>query len=183
VKHPTAARRPTRLTFALLAALLCAGPVTAADASADEVKARFVFQLLRYVTWPDSQAQPAGSAFVVGVLADDAFASTLEQVIGGKQAQGRNVEVRRLADDSAVQGVHLLFARGADGASLRKLARDHHGQPVLTVADSFEFPELGGDVGLELIGDRVSFSISRRKSVRGDFVISAKLLRLASEVK
>ena len=49
--------------------------------------------------------------------------------------------------------------------------------------DRFEFAELGGDVGPELVGGRVSFSINRRKSVRGDFVISSKLMRLASEVK
>jgi hypothetical protein len=180
-------RKPSRrnhLLLALLAALLCASPVPAADGgSPDEMKARFVFQLLRYVTWPESPGALGNASFVVGVVSDEGFASTLEKVIGGKQAQGRAVEVRRLSDDSDVSGVHLLFARGADPSSLRKLARDHHGQAVLTVADRFEFPDLGGDVGLELVGERVSFSISRRKSVRGDFVISSKLLRLASEVK
>ena len=66
---------------------------------------------------------------------------------------------------------------------LRDLHCDHFGAAVLTVADRFDFPELGGDIGLELVGGRVSFSINRRKTVRGDLTISSKLMRLASEVK
>ena len=120
---------------------------------------------------------------MVGVVGDDAFAAVLARVVGGKQAQGRAVEVRPIADGANAPGVHLLYFDGLDPSNLRELARDHHGQSVLTVADRFEFPELGGDIGFELVGGRVSFSISRRKSIRGDFVVSSKLMRLASEVK
>jgi hypothetical protein len=73
--------------------------------------------------------------------------------------------------------------RGGDPSALRELARVVYSNPVLTVSDRFDFPKLGGDVGIERVGERVSFSINRRKSVRGDLVISSKLLRLASEVK
>jgi len=175
-----------RLPISLLAAvalLLWTQPSRAAeDSSPGEVKARFVIQLLKYVTWPEA-GTPAGAPFVVGVVGDDDFAAALSQLAGGKEAQGRAVEVRSLADGANAEGVHLLYLGGRDPTSLRQVARDHHGHPVLTVADRFEFPELGGDIGLELVGGRVSFSISRRKSIRGDFVISSKLMRLASEVK
>jgi hypothetical protein len=157
-------------------------PAASAASGSEELKARFVFQLLRYVTWPEA-SMPAGAPFVVGVVGDDAFAAAFARVAGGHEAQGRAVEVRALASGADAAGVHLLYLGGGDVASLRQAARDHHGHAVLTVADRFEFPELGGDVGLELVGERVSFSISRRKSIRGDFVISSKLMRLASEVQ
>ena len=89
----------------------------------------------------------------------------------------------RTVSEGAGPAVQLLFVRNGDPSALRELARLHHGGSVLLVADRFDFPRLGGDVGLELVGDRVSFSINRRKSERGDLVISSKLLRLASEVK
>jgi len=176
-------RRPIPLlVVAALLALLGTQAAPAADDSPGEVKARFVIQLLKYVTWPEAGAA-AGAPFVVGVVGDDAFAATLTQIAGGKEAQGRPVEVRSLSEGANTEGVHLLYLGGRDVSSLREVARSHHGDAVLTVADRFEFPELGGDVGLELVGGRVSFSISRRKSIRGDFVISSKLMRLASEVK
>jgi hypothetical protein len=155
---------------------------TAADGSPEEVKARFVFQLLKYVTWPEAVA-PASAPFVVGVLNDGAFAATLTQVVGSEQAQGRAVEVRTLASATESAGIHLLYLPKGDPSEMRQLARDQHGTAVLTVADRFDFPELGGDVGIELVGGKVSFSVNRRKSVRGDLVISSKLMRLASEVK
>jgi hypothetical protein len=177
------ARRAASVLLVALAALLGARAALAADSTPEEMKARFLFQLLKYVTWPESSGAPAIAPFVVGVVGDDALASTLRRVVDGKQAQSRPVEVKTLTDGVEAPGVHLLFIGGGDRSKLRELARVHHGQPILTVADRFEFPDLGGDVGLELVDGRVSFSISRRKSVRGDFVISSKLMRLASEVK
>jgi hypothetical protein len=170
------------LLAALAVLLLSAASPAVAEDSPGEVKAKFVIQLLKYVTWPEAGA-PAGAPFVVGVVGDESFAAALTQIAGGKEAQGRPVQVRALADGANADGIHLLYLGGRDPASLREVARSHHGQPVLTVADRFEFAELGGDVGLELVGGRVSFSINRRKSVRGDLVISSKLMRLASEVK
>src|SRR5262249_19133259 len=58
--------------FALLAAI--AGPHAgwAAGASGTDVTARFVFQLLKYVSWPPSTVGES-SPFVVGVLGDEAL--------------------------------------------------------------------------------------------------------------
>lgn len=181
---PPRARRgglAVRAAAAVFGIVLAAHAALAEDLSPDEVEARFVFQLIRYVTWPES-ALSATSPLVLGVLGDDAFAATLRRAVDGRQAQEHPVEVRTLTDDAS-GGVHLLFIRGRDASSLRDLARTHHGDHILTVADRFDFPNLGGDVGIELVAGRVSFSINRRKSVRGDLVISSKLLRLASEVK
>ncbi len=174
-------RRLARHGVVVLAAIACAHASSAANASANEVTARFLFQLLKYVSWPSS-AVGETAPFVVGVLGDDSLTDALRTAVSGQQAQGHAVEVRSVAD-AASPGIHLLFVSGADASTLRELARQHHGTPVLTVADRFDFPSLGGDVGIEMIGERVRFSINRRKAVRGDFEISSKLLRLASDVK
>ena len=181
---PRAPRGATvsRAAFALLVALLAATAASGEkDATPNEVTAHFVYQVLNYVTWPESAA-PATAPFVVGVLGDDAFAAALREAVTGQQAQGRPVEVKTFAEGEGA-GAHLLFVGKGGPSDLREFARQHHSDPVLTVADRFDFPQLGGDLGLEIVGGRVSFSINRRKAIRGDFVISSKLLRLASEVK
>lgn len=176
------ARRARWAALGVCALLLWAGPTWAAGGSPEDVKARFVFLLFKYVTWPES-AVPANAPFVVGVVGDPAFADAFKRIVAESPSQGHPIDVRTLADGAEATGIHLLYVGGEDPAALRKLAHDYHGEPVLTVADRFEFPDLGGDIGLEMSGDRVTFSISRRKSERGDFVISSKLMRLASEVK
>ena len=167
--------------FIAFTAMIIGPGAFAADPSPNEVEARFVFQLLNYVTWPEA-ALSVGAPLQVGVLGDDAFAERLREVVGDRRAQDRAVRVRSVAD-GAEPGLHLLFVREPDATRLRELARAHYGASVLVVADRFDFPKLGGDVGMELVGGRVSFSINRRKSERGDLAISSKLLRLASEVK
>jgi YfiR/HmsC-like len=181
-RRPAARTRRTGLTRLLIASMIALGATHAAIAeepSATEIEARFVLQLVRYVTWPES-ALPSAAPLVVGVFGDDDFAATLRRLAA--QHKDRAVEVRAVTD-AASPGIHLLFVRGSDPSTLRDLARIHYSAPVLTVSDRFDFPKLGGDVGLERVGERVSFSINRRKSVRGDLAISSKLLRLASEVK
>jgi hypothetical protein len=139
------------------AALFTASPdVHAADPSPNEVEARFVFQLLNYVTWPEP-ALPAGATLQIGVLGDDAFAGNLREVIGDKRAQDRRIAVRTVTDASEA-GLHLLYLREQDASKLRELARMQHGESVLVVANRFDFPKLGGDMGIELVGGRVSFS-------------------------
>jgi hypothetical protein len=165
-----------------MAILVNARGVQAMESSDDVITARFLYQLLRYVSWPDSAGTESREPFVVAVLGDESFATVMREVVGDKRAQGRAIEVRAVAEN-AVSEFHLISVRGRDPAQLRQFARTYHGQPVLTSADHFGFPEYGGDVGLEIVEDRVRFSISRRKTIRGDFAISSKLLRVASEVQ
>jgi hypothetical protein len=179
---PTRCARLMRRTALFVLACLCVtSAAPAQEASSAEVEARFLLQLVRYVTWPEA-VLPASAPIVVGVVGDDAFAATLRRLAAEHKGQDRAVEVRAVAD-ATTPGLHLLFVRGGDPSALRELARVVYSNPVLTVSDRFDFPKLGGDVGIERVGERVSFSINRRKSVRGDLVISSKLLRLASEVK
>jgi hypothetical protein len=164
------------------ASLLLAGTpasLAADDASLARVKAKFLFQLLKYVKWP--APEEASEAVVIGVVGDATFAAVVTEVVAGRTARGHTVEVVNLEgpDDAAV---HVLFLPTLGRSETRRVARDYQTSAVLTVADRFDFPELGGDVGIEMVGGRVSFSINRRKAERGDFKISSKLLRLASEV-
>src|SRR5262245_42975569 len=79
--------------FLLFAALASAHAAWAAPRT--EVTARFVFQLLKYVSWPPAAVDQA-SPFVVGVLGDEALAAALRTVVSGQQAQGHAVEVRSI---------------------------------------------------------------------------------------
>jgi hypothetical protein len=169
------------------AGLVLLGCLLASSVSADPdealaTKAKFIFQLTKYVSWPDTAHESAETPLVIGVLANPALAETLLDVVANKKVRGRDLEIVPLESPEEA-GVHLLVVARSGRSSLRRLARLYQDGNVFTVADEFDFPELGGDVGIELVRDRISFSINRRKLTRGDFNISSKLMRLASEVK
>ena len=165
-----------------LALIVClsAAPVLAEEDLA--VKAKFLYQITRYVSWPAAAHPAPDSPIVIGVLDDPPLAEALVAVTGSKKIKGRHIEIVSLSESDGAD-VHLLFVPEAGRGALRRLARAYQDGTVLTVAEEFDFPELGGDVGIELVRDRISFSINRRKATRGDFQISSKLMRLASEVK
>lgn len=167
------------------AALLAAPPPSAGAEEAGQdlaIVAKFVYQLTKYVSWPEAAHATPADPIVIGVVDDELLAETILAIVANKSVRGRPIEVVPLRD-AADASVHLLFVPEAGRAALRRIARRYQDGLVLTVADEFDFPELGGDVGIELVGGRISFSINRRKVTRGEFNISSKLMRLASEVK
>lgn len=170
-------------TVVALALLTLAFPLPASgsEATPEEMKARFLVQLLKYVSWPDMEE--SGDAYVIGIERDAAMSEALSALVAGRRVNDRAIQVRLLPELDDVAGLHVLLLADGGRASLRRIAREHHGSAMLTVAERFDFPELGGDIGIELVRGRVSFSINRRKSVRGPLKISAKLLRVASEVR
>ncbi len=186
--HISATRERGRLRRGLRrASLVLLACVLASSASAESdaelaAKAKFIYLLTRYVNWPESAHASAESPIVIGVLQNPDFAEIILSFVANKKVGGRVLEVVPL-DGSGEAAVHLLFVPGSGRSALRRLAHRYRDGNVLTVADEFDFPELGGDVGIELVQERISFSINRRKTTRGDFNISSKLMRLASEVK
>jgi len=178
-------RSARALCLVLLVILLTlAHPASRAAANDAEraTKAKFLYQLTRYVTWPEAAHETPDAPVVIGVVDDTLLADTLRSIVSGKKVRGRSVAIVAITgtEDPAV---HLLFLPEAGRGSLRRRAHRHQEGTVLTVAEEFDFPELGGDVGIEFIDGRISFSINRRKVTRGDFSISSKLMRLASEVQ
>src|SRR5258706_5961207 len=86
-----------RLACALLGASL-ALPATAQTVAPTlelQVKAAFLYNFAKFVTWPADARLPPDAPFVIGVSGDDAFAGALEQAVRDKSGEGHPLEVRR----------------------------------------------------------------------------------------
>src|SRR5258706_15035783 len=86
-----------RLACSLLAASL-ALPATAQTVAPTlelQVKAAFLYNFAKFVTWPADARLPPDAPFVIGVSGDDAFAGALEQAVRGKSVEGAPFEGRR----------------------------------------------------------------------------------------
>jgi hypothetical protein len=107
----------------------------------------------------------------------------LDALVKGEVVQGRPLVVRRLNIGDDLEGCQVLFiSRGAKDqmpALLQKLK----GSPVLTVADSDGFTDLGGMVNFVLVEEKVKFEINQTAADQCGLQISAKLLKIARVVK
>jgi uncharacterized protein DUF4154 len=168
-----------RLGFAL-AALALAVPMTAAAAEPEhEVKAAFLFKFLTYVDWPDDAFPAPDAPIVIGVIDADDVRRALEEIIAGRTAQGRKVEVRKLKDPESVSGLHMVFVGRGSDAALSKLPRL---PGLLVVGESDSALDRGAMINLLLVGDHVRFQVAPETAERRGLHISSRMLALAQHV-
>jgi hypothetical protein len=186
VSAPPAARRgpgargPGRLRLLAAAGLAFLVPHAALAQLAHEVKGAFLFKFLSYVEWPEDALGGPHAPFVIGVLGDEEVRGALQQIVEGREAQGRPVEVRRLKNGDGPEGLHMLFAgRG----SVQELARYVGRRGLLLVGDSDDGLARGAMINLLLAENRVRFEVAPEAAERAGLHISSRMLALAQGVK
>jgi len=145
-----------------------------------EVKGAFLFKFLSYVEWPPESLDGAHGPLVVGVLGDDGVRAALQDIVQGRQAQGRPVEVRRLKSGDSATGMHVVFVGRAEAGALPGLAGK---QGLLVVSDTPDALARGAMINLLLVENRVRFEVDPQAAERSGLRISSRLLSLAQVVK
>ncbi|HXU66602.1 MAG TPA: YfiR family protein, partial [Casimicrobiaceae bacterium] len=84
-----------------------------------QIKAAFLYKFLSYVEWPPGATGAASSPIVIGVLDADDIADELRAIVATRRIGQHPLEVRRVDERNALDGVNVLFvgAGGADALS------------------------------------------------------------------
>lgn len=156
----------------------------AAEASLEyRVKAAFLYNFAKFVTWP-TQVFPAADAPVVFCLAgDDPFQELLETTTKDRKVEGRPILIRRLPADAPLAGCHLVFSSESDGARVAHVLQRAAGAGALTVGEAEEFLPRGGMIRLLVDEGKVRFDISTRSAEQAGLKVSSQLLKLARSVE
>lgn len=169
--------RPVAWSFLLLTWLLLALPLSAQRTREYDLKAVFLFNFATFVEWPDEAKLGEGDAFVIGVLGDDPFGASLDEVVNGEAVRGAPLVVRRYRTVAEAAGARILFM-ALPPDRLREALAALRGRPVLTVSDHPQFLEAGGIVAFST-GARVELHINPEAAREAGLSISSKLLRVA----
>ncbi len=156
-------------------AFLLAGGVLAAPVDEAQVKAAFVFNVMRYVDWPEG-ALPPGSPLTVCRVGAEELSRALS-MLEGRQVGGREIRLRTVDNDPA--GCQVLVLPEGAGRSL--LARVQ-GRPVLTVGEGWDFLEDSGMVAMVVVDGKLAFGANLEEARRANLRLSAQLLKLARRV-
>jgi hypothetical protein len=164
------------IVLATIASLLAPRLSAAAAERVDEyqVKAAFLFNFARFVSWPDSTGP-----LVIGIAGEDPFGRVLDDTIRGKVVSGRPLQVRRLGDADDISGCHILFVSPSEQRRVRDVIR-RAGRGVLTVGEGPEFTRLGGAIHLFRDGSRVRFHINAQAAEASGIKIHSQLMSLAA---
>ena len=177
-------------TLKILAAVLLAGSL-ATDALALEVayryresrvEAAFLFNLAKFVTWPESAFGDSHSPLVLAVLDPQRYAEAGE-MIAGRSVGGRVLEVRRVSSAEEALAAHLLLIGIAEAPRLDSLLAAVAGRPILTVSNIDGFAARGGMVELFKQERKIRFGVQMAAVRKTGLGISSEVLRLASFVQ
>ena len=163
---------------------LCLGAASAGPSLADETETKglFLYNLAKYVTWPDSVFATDTSPIVIGIAGDQAFADSMAALVEGHQVQGRDLQITVIDPGMAAKGVHVVYFPDHDYGRLREQAALFAGHPAIRVAEHKRFAKVG-DVGFVMRDGRVVFYVNGDNTKREGLRLSSKFMRLASGVE
>jgi len=173
---------PARLVLAsVLWAGLCSLGMTEAPVdrpSEYQVKAAYLFNFTKFVTW---NSPPASSTFDVCIMGRDPFGRALDSVTEGEQVDGHKVVVRRVGSTEEAAACRVLFLSSSEEGRERTVLESlPHG--MLTVSDIPRFVQHGGMIEFVREGDRIRFQVNLPAAENAGLTLSSELLKVAVRV-
>lgn len=180
---PFSARRCARSTALLLfATAFLFVPPTNAQPSAEQVKAAYIYNFTKFVTWPDGAFRNERDPIEVCALGDSVSSQALAP-LQQRQSRGRRIAVRILERPTDTYSCHIVYIAEQSSERMTQWLSADMAIHALTVSDMPGFAD--GDGVIEFVlteGARIRLRINLRNARARGLLISAQLLEVADVV-
>jgi len=140
------------------------------------VKAAFIYNFARFVEWPSgAKSGPVR----IGILGRGELGSPLEEIVRGKSANGRPIEVGHVNSAAEAEHFEILLIERSESKHLRDILQPLAGKPVLTVCDGGPCQRDGGIIAFQIVEESVRFQINQEAAQTAGLKISSQLLKVA----
>lgn len=159
---------------------------TAANAKSEhELRAAILYNLSRFVSWPDSAFATDEAPLVIGVLGRDPFGSHLSDALNGRTtADGRPLLLIAPRADADLARCHILFVTDQASTEQHERIAALTGAPVLTVGETIDFVQnQGGSMALILEKSKIRIYLNKAEADEAGLTVRAQLLRLCQLVE
>jgi hypothetical protein len=143
-----------------------------------KLKAVFLLNFAKFVTWPADAFKESGAPLVICVIGQDPFGPILDQAIRGESVQSHPLQVARPSAAQEYGNCHIAFLSQAMAGPLDDLLEKHMPTHTLTVGDHESFLQQGGMINFALAESKVRFVVNTAALQRASFEVSSKLLSL-----
>lgn len=182
--HTSSGQRGILLVALFALAGLCPPAVAAQDApppaTLPAVKAAFVYNFIKLVTWPEARLAAGEAPIAVCLVDGEAMDEALRLALDGKSVEGHPVRVERLAAaGDELAGCHVLYLDAAHQSRYPALMAKAAGKGVLVVDEGSNFTWPDGMIRLFADQGRVRFELNLQAVERAGLKIDPRLIRLA----
>jgi hypothetical protein len=154
----------------------------AQNTSEQQFKAAFLFNLTKFVDWPEQIYASSGNQIRICVLAAESLAGILERTVQGERVGGRAVVVQRFTAPDGLRGCQVAYIENFNQAGMREALEALQSAGTLTVGESPAFVQMGGMLAFSVERNRLRFDANKRSIDASPVRVSSRLLRLARNV-
>ena len=144
-----------------------------------DLKAAFLFNFSQFVEWPRDAFPQTNTPFVIGVLGEDPFGKSLDEIVANELARGHQIVVRRYRDVGQISACHILYVGASETPRFDSIFEFLRGKTILAVGEAERFTTRGGMIGFEVEDSKVRLKINFEAAKAARLTISSKLLRQA----
>lgn len=158
----------------------------ASNPSEYEIKAAFLFNFAKYVTWAKPLPGAGQDEFVFGIVGDVPKAD-FQKTLAGATLDGRPVKLRFFDSVDGLEPAHVIFIAQSEIKRTPKVLELMKKMPSLTVSDeNDQFLDLGGVINFKTQlrpEAKIRFEINNTAAEDAGLQINSKLLKLAIRVE
>jgi len=165
-------------TLVLFLGTLVGRPATVSET---ELKAAFLYNFAKFVTWPAEAFSSEKAPIQLGVFGDEEVTAKLKSLLTDKKAHGRSFEVKRISSPQEAKNYQIVFVTSSENRRAFQVLEATRRLPVLTVGESDQFLDLGGIINFVFEDTQLRFEINPEAAERVKLEISSNLLRLAKK--
>jgi len=159
-------------------------PESAESLAEQRVKSAFIYNFVKFATWPKNAFDKQDDPIRIGVVGDTRIVKPLAATLKDKVVGGRKLEVVIVSDIAKLPPIQVLYI----GSDLKgKVEADLLGklrkEPTLTVGDVEGFAKRGGVINFFIENKKIRFEINTNALKRSGVSLSSQLLKLARIIK
>jgi len=175
-------KMPLNKILTILTILLLDLPGAFSQSSEFEMKAVALEKLALFIEWPKSVPENTTDNFVIAVLGQNLFGTTLEQVYKNHKIKEREVKIIYINDIDQLPECQMLFIPKLKKSALVKILDHVKTMPVLTVSDTEGYALAGCLINFFNFEGKLRFEINQKAMKLAGFTVDYKLLRVAKIV-
>lgn len=162
------------------------GPVFGEEAIAEreaKIKAVYLYQFIRYVTWPESAFQGEKAPLIVGAVGNDPVNPFIRRIAAQRDAGNRPLLFLPVESVEQAKRCHILFVSDSVPVDTsRVFVEAVKGRPTLVVSEFAPNILPGRVITFVIAGNNVRLQLSMKSAASRGLKVSSQLAKIATVI-
>ena len=145
-----------------------------------DLKAAYVFNFSKFVSWPESSFKSADSKFKIVVLGSSPITPVLHKALKGRTILGKAISIQSVYEIDDIEEPQIIFVSKDMQSQMKQIVKFCENKPILIIGDVIDgFCQSGGIINFTIKSSKYRFEINNAAAKQANLKISSKLLALA----